>query len=243
MSLEHWNKSVEEYVASRQVSAADHAILNATRMPQGGHVLELGVGAAVFTAQLLNRFGDRVGHYACVDFVQAFLDRAAVEVRKYPQIPGEFIREDLTAITLQREMFDVVFCISTIHHLPPAEMGVLLRKMAMTMKPSGQFILCEDWAFTPRDECEELLLGMRQQIEAETQHVEYHLPEDEYCRLLQEAGFGIRSRTWSYRKLDLRRFRRLSSPRGVDLFREFSERFSERDSVRMLIVDAMVLSR
>ena len=104
-------------------------------------VMELGAGAGTHGAEFA-----RLGHhYVGLDISPAALYGAA---RANPVLDDAvLIVGDATRIPLSDNLFDTVFCVATLHHLPEPVDG--LREMIRVLKPGGKFCFMEPRWYYP----------------------------------------------------------------------------------------------
>lgn len=105
-------------------------------------VLDIGCGTGRLY-QFLEKFQDaKALRYIGVDQSSAQLEVAA---KDHPQ--GEWVKGEMTAVPLEDELADIIFCIATFHHLPPGDIRVkALKEMKRLLKPSGLLIM-SNWNF------------------------------------------------------------------------------------------------
>jgi 2-polyprenyl-3-methyl-5-hydroxy-6-metoxy-1,4-benzoquinol methylase len=143
------------------------------RLPPKARILDLGCGAGIPVARELVDGGfDLVG----VDGSARQIKLACVNVPE-----AEFIHADMTDVDFDRTSFDAVIAFYSITHVPRREHGMLLRRIAGWLKPSGVFFAslgareCDDWSGE--------WLGTKMYFS--------HYDADENKRLIRDAGFSI----------------------------------------------------
>jgi SAM-dependent methyltransferase len=109
--------------------------LQRARPEPGARVLDVGCGNSIFPIYLATQ-GHRV---TAVDLdFHPGLDRMhGVEV--------EYLEADMTALPLDDEAYDAVFCISVIEHLPEARIPVAMQEMRRVLRPGGRLLLTTDY--------------------------------------------------------------------------------------------------
>jgi cyclopropane fatty-acyl-phospholipid synthase-like methyltransferase len=143
------------------------------RLPDAGHVLDLGCGAGVPVAhQLIERGFNVLG-------IDGSVNQIALARRNVPG--AEFIHGDMAAVSFLPRSFDAVAAFYSITHVPREEHAMLLRRIAIWLKPEGMFIAslgsgeCPDW------------MGEWLGVEMFFSHYD----ASTYERLVREAGFKI----------------------------------------------------
>jgi ubiquinone/menaquinone biosynthesis C-methylase UbiE len=99
------------------------------RLPERGHVLDIGCGCGIPIARRLTVAGHQV---TGVDISDVQIERAR------SLVPGAtFIRADVTALDLPDESFDAVVCLYALIHMPLDQQPRLLRDIARWLRPGG----------------------------------------------------------------------------------------------------------
>jgi len=103
--------------------------------------LEIGIGSGAHSAELAAK-----GHsVAGVDISRVLLLKAQ---RQFPILGKAFLAAaDATQLPFQECLFDRVFCVATLHHLPEPESGI--KEMLRVLKPGGRFCIIEPKRFYP----------------------------------------------------------------------------------------------
>jgi SAM-dependent methyltransferase len=99
---------------------------------KGGRVLDLGCGAGIPVARDLVALGHTV---VGVDGSMQQIVRAR---RAVPA--ATFIEADICEVEFEAASFDAVGAFYSITHIPPAEQGQLISKIALWLKPGGRLI-------------------------------------------------------------------------------------------------------
>jgi SAM-dependent methyltransferase len=117
-----------EWAASFETPVAAWLARFAGRVPAGARVLELGCGGAnAATRELASQYD-----YLGVDISSAQLARARRAA------PGaRFVLGDATALELETAAFDGVVSLFMLGHVPRAEQGPLLERIASWLRPGG----------------------------------------------------------------------------------------------------------
>lgn len=114
--------------AVRDAWMADFAAL----LPDRARVLDLGCGAGVPVAERLVELGHDV----------TGVDGSARQIRlARARVPAAtFVQADMTGVELPAAHFDGVAAFYSITHVPAAEQGPLLARVAAWLKPGGVFV-------------------------------------------------------------------------------------------------------
>jgi ubiquinone/menaquinone biosynthesis C-methylase UbiE len=99
------------------------------RLPERGHVLDLGCGCGVPVARRLTAAGHQV---TGVDISDVQIERARSLVPD-----ATFIRADATALDLPPATFDAVVCLYALIHMPLDRQPRLLHDIARWLRPGG----------------------------------------------------------------------------------------------------------
>jgi ubiquinone/menaquinone biosynthesis C-methylase UbiE len=99
------------------------------RLPERGHVLDLGCGCGVPVARRLTAAGHQV---TGVDISDVQIERARSLVPD-----ATFIRADATALDLPPATFDAVVCLYALIHMPLDQQPRLLHDIARWLRPGG----------------------------------------------------------------------------------------------------------
>jgi len=142
------------------------------RVPQGGHVLDLGCGAGLITAELVPR-----AHVIA-------LDRSAVQLSLAREnAPGAaLVRADIAEVAFEPGSFDAVVAFWTLIHVRRDRQGSVMARIHDWLRPGGLFAGTLGTSDSPED-VEEDFFGAPMywsHFDAETNRV-----------LLREAGFRI----------------------------------------------------
>jgi ubiquinone/menaquinone biosynthesis C-methylase UbiE len=99
------------------------------RLPEPGHVLDIGCGCGVPVARRLTAAGHQV---TGVDISDVQIERARSLVPD-----ATFIRADATALDFPPETFDAVVCLYALIHMPLGQQPHLLHNIARWLRPQG----------------------------------------------------------------------------------------------------------
>jgi ubiquinone/menaquinone biosynthesis C-methylase UbiE len=99
------------------------------RLPEPGHVLDIGCGCGVPVARRLTAAGHQV---TGVDISDVQIERARSLVPD-----ATFIRADATALDFPPETFDAVVCLYALIHMPLGQQPNLLHNIARWLRPQG----------------------------------------------------------------------------------------------------------
>ncbi len=104
-------------------------------------VLELGAGLGDHGTEIC-----KLGHaYTAIDISPGLLRQAA---QRYDALDSALlVAADAARIPLEDGLFDAVFCVATLHHLPDPEEGV--REALRLLKPGGRYCFLEPKRFYP----------------------------------------------------------------------------------------------
>lgn len=100
-------------------------------LPDRPEFLELGIGAGVRSSRLLAERGRLTG-----------VDVSAEQLRRARErIPGAtFLHADFTELELEPGSFDAVVAAYVLNHVPQDELGPLLHRVAVWLRPGGYFL-------------------------------------------------------------------------------------------------------
>jgi len=104
-------------------------------------VLELGTGLGIHGVEVL----DRGHHYVGLDISGGLLESAKKMHPQWREILA--VQGDASRIPFQDALFDGVFCVATLHHLPTPAKGV--REFLRILRPGGRFCILEPRRFYP----------------------------------------------------------------------------------------------
>lgn len=107
------------------VEATNHFV---SLLPPGGRVLDVGCGAGIKTRYLVSKGLKVLG----IDFSEKFVEIAQREVST-----AEFRLLDMRNVEELGESFDGVFAQASLLHIPRAEVGEMVARLASVLKPAG----------------------------------------------------------------------------------------------------------
>ena len=148
--------------------------LRASLPAGGGGVLDLGCGAGVPLARDLAALGHRV---TGVDGSRRQIARARQNVPN-----AAFIEADMCQVEFEAHVFDAVGAFYSLTHIPPAEQGPLIARIATWLKPGG--VLVASFGAGPAGEWMGEWLGVPMYFG--------HCGEVAALTCLAEAGFRVR---------------------------------------------------
>lgn len=141
---------------------------------EGGRVLDLGCGSGIPVARDLAALGHSV---VGVDGSMQQIVRAR---RNVPA--AEFIEADMCEVEFETGSFDAVGAFYSITHVPPAQQGDLVSKIALWLRPGGRLVA--SFAAGEAGEWIGEWLG--------TTMFFGHCSEDSTLRCLHDAGLNVR---------------------------------------------------
>jgi len=100
---------------------------------KGKHVLEIGVGGGIDTAEFLRNGAEVVS----VDFSQLSV-KIANSLLKEAKLNGEILLSDAKLLPFKNSEFDVVYSFGVIHHIPSVEK--VLEEIKRVLRPGGIFM-------------------------------------------------------------------------------------------------------
>ena len=129
-----WQRQIE---GSHRLERVEELL---ARLPARPNVLELGSGAGVRSTRLLARRSRLTG-----------IDISAEQVRRARQrIPGaRFVQADFTQVELEPSSFDAVAAFYVFNHVPREELGPLLGRIAVWLRPGGHLLASFGASDTP----------------------------------------------------------------------------------------------
>ncbi len=151
--------------------------------PPGSRVLEIGAGSC-WASEWLGRLGYRaVASDINEDMVRIGQERLEVQHRALPEIPlpTRLVSADGEALPFKDEVFDAVFCLQSLHHIPHVSSAIAQAFRAL--KKGGRFICVEP------GEGHSLSAASQREME-ELGVLEQDILIDEIHSIVQAAGFA-----------------------------------------------------
>jgi ubiquinone/menaquinone biosynthesis C-methylase UbiE len=149
----------------------------ARSLPPGAPVLDLGCGAGIPATLRLAQQGFAV---TGVDISDRQLELARKRVPS-----AAFIKADMASLAFPRNSFDAVTAFYSIIHVPKEEHASLVANISRWLKPSGAFLAT--WPMSAWEGEEENWEGWGATMWWS------HYGQEDYLRMLSEAGFAIAS--------------------------------------------------
>ncbi len=135
-------------------------------------VLEIGCGTGLYSNLLRRDFAQ----FLATDVNKEMLDELN---KNYPDI--QTLQADATNLSgFKDQTFDLVFCMSVLHHVPENQRLAALREMRRVLRPGGHAVICEPYWRHP-------IPLLFQFIQGEPVFSRTYLRE-----LFQQAGFGVK---------------------------------------------------
>jgi tRNA (uracil-5-)-methyltransferase TRM9 len=176
-------------------------------------LLDLGCGNGELARELV-RVGFR-GSYLGIDFSLPLLRDAASQPDGFS---ASFLQADLTGdweSLIHNDMFDLVFCFATLHHIPGEEIRQsILQKIHSLLKQNGKFIL-SNWQFLNSEKLKSRIQSWSQagispdDVDGDDYLLDWraggkglryahHFSEEELESLAARAGFRVFRSFYSY---------------------------------------------
>jgi len=202
---EHWDKFAENYIAAREGSEVDDRIIEMLKSNPSGKILEIGFGPALVAKKFLDEVPD--ADYVGLDISKIFCYSARNKLGKATNL----LVSDIKKPGLKRGRFDTILEMAAIHHFRRMAIPEVVKTIASLLKPGGRFILAEDWGLTPENEREALALKLRRRKAVLQENREYHPSDNEWLKMLRDAG------------LELVRYFHAPRPLNLDFFEESAD--------------------
>lgn len=182
----YWESRAKQYPEEPKRGVVD-AVISTLRKAKVSKILDVGSGPAHYAI----RFAKTLGcHVLCLDFSKEMVKKA----RENVGVAGlgdqfDFLEGNLLAVSLPEKEFDAVTFISVLHYLLPADIEVALQKSYRFLKPGGKLVIVEYWVNEDLTEVEQAtwLVAEHNRMKRGVQAT--FLKEDNYIRLLKQAGF------------------------------------------------------
>lgn len=141
--------------------------------------LDIGCGDGLHTLLL----GEKVGHITGIDVDSSFIADARSYAAGYThKAKVDFLDQPMEEIRFTDELFDLIFSICVIEHIPNHE--EVLAECLRTLKPGGQIVFTVDTLETINDE------DLKKQHTV-AHHVQRYFRMDTLRALLEEIGFEV----------------------------------------------------
>ncbi|KKM11832.1 hypothetical protein SY88_06495 [Clostridiales bacterium PH28_bin88] len=231
-------RKANELARSIRLTPVDDIVLQKASLEQGMKVLDAGIGPGIFVKQLLElRDVELVGVDSSREFIEVAQDTLSPWIARG--------RVSLELVSLEEWLppastFHRVFCMTTIHHLPPEEMRKVAANFFYCLVPGGEILLVEDWAIPPSSLFEDLARRLRWYQMERKGPKEYHQDLEFYKSLLCEAGFLLAEVVSMPRPFQLEGFKGIEDPEFNRLLRLASEFPTEERLVRMVLIRGVV---
>lgn len=165
-----WDAIAQDFIAARSDLGADIVRQWATQLPPGAAVLDIGCGSGAPVAEALVAAGFRVfGVDASPTLVAEFR-------RRLPAT--EVVCEPVETSRLFDRRFEGAVAIGLLFLLPAEDQRAVIARIAAALEPGGRFLFT-----APRQACD--------WTDSLTHQPSRSLGEDEYRRVLAEAGLGL----------------------------------------------------
>gem|GEM_PF-1364120 len=159
-------------------------------------ILDVGSGGSIFPVYLA-----AAGHSVTAS------DRVVLpRLDRWHDIKINYLQTDLAALGLGEAVFDAVFCISVIEHLPPGGIGLALAELRRVLVPGGKLLLTTDFY-------QEAAADLRYEGPGDSFPVDWHIFDEVRLRthLLNAPGWHVCGELdlavdWSATRITMRRF-------------------------------------
>jgi len=190
MTVNHqWDDSAEHRMQREITSNHDVISVQMGRIREGSVVLNVGVGAGVFTsyvARVWNAF--IIG----VDTSKKFLESAKKRTEEAGVQRRVFLLlASADHLPLRGERIDTTVTMLSLYGLAQEKILEVFREIGRVLAKKGIYVLVEDWAFDPKSKVEFALLELRKILDKKRGIGEYCLNYREYAEILRQAGFEI----------------------------------------------------
>lgn len=183
-------------------------------LKNGAKVLELGCA----NGRLLKLFENHKVSYTGIDNSGKLLEKAQQYASQFPNLTSNFVEADILSLPLENDLFDQLFCIATLHHIPSSHyQKIAIAHMFRVLQPGGMFFMT-NWNLheQPRYikkqanlqktnpelvegfEEKDFLISWRWKMGEKTVYRYYYsFDSDELSRMLTQAGFKIEKQFFS----------------------------------------------
>lgn len=129
-----YNKIAQDYYNYRDVNKFNRELEKfLSLLPKEAHVLDVGCGAGIPTANFLVKKGIKV---TGIDLSDTMLRLARENVPN-----AEFIKKDINEINFDENTFDGVVSVYTLFHLPKKNHFLIFKKLYEILKPGGILLI------------------------------------------------------------------------------------------------------
>ncbi len=129
-----YNKIANDYYNYRNVNKFNRELEKfLSLLPKEAHVLDVGCGAGIPTANFLVKKGIKV---TGIDLSDTMLRLARENVPN-----AEFIKKDINEINFDENIFDGVVSVYTLFHLPKKNHFLIFKKLYEILKPGGILLI------------------------------------------------------------------------------------------------------
>jgi SAM-dependent methyltransferase len=116
-----------------------HPLAQLPPIPASGAILDVGSGTGFWAIRLAARIP--IGRITCLDRSGELLDLARQRLQAAVTTPAEFLQQDLRALNLPTQAYDLVFTCVTLAHVPRLE--PVLGPLVDALKPGGWLVCFE----------------------------------------------------------------------------------------------------
>ena len=232
---EYWNHRAESYARQRQISNVDRDVVRLSEIADNMRILEVGCGPGVFAEYLLSNVKLLGLLYVGIDLSTSFAEYSRHRLATLRGAQAEILRASVNDMPFPRSAFDLVYAMAVLHHLALQDIVKALDAIRHCLKPTGQLLIAEDWAFEPRTEFERIAVELRKRLMEHENVVENHLSSAQWRALIEEAGFGIKGLYWSLRPFHWERCQALTDEDSRNLVLIVRNTPIEERNVRMVI--------
>lgn len=226
----HWEAHAAEYSRKRRWSPVDVRMIEYLQNFSPGSLLEIGPGSGLVAAEIRRACPQLT--YTGVDVAKSFLTPVQERLAGW----GFWVQGSALELPCTSKSFDLLLEMDSIHHFPREVIPLAIREACRVLKSGGSFLLAEDWAFTPQNEREALILTLQARRTLTCTGHEYHPSETEWLATFELAGLVVQQKEYIARPIDFGLFEQIGDPHAerelVELHRLWT---GEEPTVRMII--------